>query len=155
MIGDTFNNERVRNQARSQGGGGRKKNAKKKRGRGRICNARIGLKKKSTVMHYKTIKFNIKTPLNTHNFHFCGVLRAKSLILRLCAPSAPIFFCHFSNFAPSIRKMDRRHCPPPWGFHESAPLKENPGYALVRNWSMPLLPCDNTVENITSQSINM
>ena len=24
-------------------------------------------------MHYKTIKFNIKIPLNIHNFHFCGI----------------------------------------------------------------------------------
>ena len=33
-----------------------------------ICNARIGLK--STVMHYQTIKFNIKIPLNIQDFHF-------------------------------------------------------------------------------------
>ena len=35
-------------------------------------------------MHYKTIKFNIKIPLNIHNFHFCG---------------AEIFW-HFSNSPP-------------------------------------------------------
>ena len=34
------------------------------------CNARIGLK--STVRHYKTIKFNIRILLNIHNFQFCG-----------------------------------------------------------------------------------
>ena len=48
-----------------------------------IGNARIGLK--STVMHYKTIKFKIKVPLNIRNFHFAArYARAKSLIIRLC-----------------------------------------------------------------------
>ena len=52
-------------------------------------------------MHYKSIKFNIKIALNIHNFHFWGALCAKSLILRLCARSAPILLGgHFSNFAP-------------------------------------------------------
>ena len=79
-----------------------------------ICNARIGLK--STVMHYKTIKFNIKIPLNIHNFHFCGALRAKSLIFRIYTRSAPIFFLAiFQIPPPPIRKMDRHRCsaPPP------------------------------------------
>ena len=77
------------------------------------CNARIGLK--STVMHYKTIKFNIKIPQNIHNFHFCGALRAKSLILRLCAKRADFFWAVFTN-------------PPP------PPLKEYPGYALSKKY---------------------
>ena len=52
-----------------------------------IRNARIGLK--STVRHYKTIKFNIKILLNVHSLKFCGALLAQTFILRLCAPSAP------------------------------------------------------------------
>ena len=51
-------------------------------------------------MHYKTIKFNIKIPLNIHNFHFCGALRAKSSILRICAQSAPIFLGIFQILPP-------------------------------------------------------
>ena len=35
-------------------------------------------------MHYKTIKFNIKIPLNIQNVHFFGALCAKSEISRLC-----------------------------------------------------------------------
>ena len=45
-------------------------------------------------MHYKTIQFNIKIPLNIHNFH---------LILRLCAVARRKIW-HFSNFY---------HPPPP------------------------------------------
>ena len=69
-----------------------------------ICNARIGLK--STVMHYKTIKFNIKIPLNIHNVNFCGALRAQSFILQLLREKFGIFL----TFAPPppIRIMDRR-----------------------------------------------
>ena len=47
-------------------------------------------------MHYKTIKFNIKIPLNIQNFHFCGALCAKCLILRIARRN----FLAFSNFAP-------------------------------------------------------
>ena len=50
-------------------------------------------------MHYKTIKFNIKVPLNIHKFHFCRALCAQSLIFRLCAQSAPNF-CNFFYFCP-------------------------------------------------------
>ena len=51
-------------------------------------------------MHYKTIKFNIKIPLNIHNFHFCGALRANSLILPLCARQrGKKFFAIFSHFS--------------------------------------------------------
>ena len=63
-----------------------------------ICNARIGLK--STIMHYKTIIFNIKIPLNIHNFNFGGALRAHSLISRLCAQSASKIIEIFLTFAP-------------------------------------------------------
>ena len=107
-------------------------------------------------MHYNTIKFNIKIPLNIHNFHFCGALRAKSFILRLCARSAPIFFAIFQILPPQSEKWIDATALPPWGFHESAPLKENPGYALappdththppslaslVRAWSLRSLAC--------------
>ena len=56
-----------------------------------ICDAKIGLKLKSTVTvrHYKTIQFNMKIQLNIYNFQFCGALQAQSLILRFCALSAP------------------------------------------------------------------
>ena len=33
-------------------------------------------------MHYKTLKFNIKIPLNIHNFHFCGAHQSFILTLR-------------------------------------------------------------------------
>ena len=42
-------------------------------------------------MHYKTIKFNIKIPLNIHNFHFCG----KFYIATLRAVRADFFFFFF------------------------------------------------------------
>ena len=45
-----------------------------------ISNARIGWK--STVIHYKTIKFNIKLILNIHNSQFFGALRAQSVIMQ-------------------------------------------------------------------------
>ena len=50
--------------------------------------------------------------INIQHFNFCGALRAKGLILRLCARSAPIFLGHFSDSPPPppIRKMDRRRC---------------------------------------------
>ena len=46
-------------------------------------------------MHYKTIKLNIKIPLNIHNCHFCG---AQFYIATLRA--SPIFFGIFLTFAP-------------------------------------------------------
>ena len=51
-------------------------------------------------MHYKTIKFNIKISLNIHNFHICGALCAKSVILRLCARCAPKVFAIFQILPP-------------------------------------------------------
>ena len=58
-----------------------------------ICNARIGFK--STVRHYKTIKFNIKTLLNINSFSY-ATLRKCASFLTLAPPPPP------------IRKMDRR-----------------------------------------------
>ena len=50
-----------------------------------------------------------------HNFHSCGALCAKSLKLRICARSVPIFCCHFSHFAP----------PPPNPINGSTPLSQD------------------------------
>ena len=63
-------------------------------------------------MHYKTIKFNIKIPLNIHNFHFCGALCAQFYIA-----TADFFFFFFGGgifltFAP----------PPPQSENGSTPL---------------------------------
>ena len=68
-------------------------------------------------MHYKTIKFNIKIPLNIHKFHFCRALLREKLDIAT--------FWHFSNFPPPppIRKMDRCRClPPPWRSMPGTPL---------------------------------
>ena len=51
-------------------------------------------------MHYKTIKLNIKIPLNMQNFNFGGTLCVQSIILRLLLGI-------FLTFAPPIKKMDR------------------------------------------------
>ena len=60
-------------------------------------------------MHYKTIKFSIKKPLNIQHFHFCGATCAQFDIANLRR-----FFvcCHFSTFAP----------PPPNPKNGSTPL---------------------------------
>ena len=48
-----------------------------------ISNARIGWK--STVIHYKTIKFNIKIILNIHNSQFFGSATNRNVITaRIC-----------------------------------------------------------------------
>ena len=70
-----------------------------------LSNAIIGWK--STVIHYKTIKFNIKIILNIHN----SQIFAQTSILQICVQSAPKNIDIFSNFCPPpIRKMDRRPC---------------------------------------------
>ena len=56
-----------------------------------ICNARLN-RFKSTVRHYKTIKFNIKRLLNIGNVQFCDALRAQFVVVAtLCAERANIF----------------------------------------------------------------
>ena len=77
-----------------------------------ICNARICIK--STIRHYKTIKFYIKILLNIHKFKFCGALCTQSFIvtLRVRAENFTIFL----TLAPPIRKMDRR----PWSSVDGA-----------------------------------
>ena len=65
-------------------------------------------------MHYKTIKLDIKIPLNIHNFNFCGELRAQSFILRLAAPKS---FGLFKTFAP-----------PPHPKNGSTPLTDRQTY---------------------------
>ena len=75
-----------------------------------LCNARKGLK--ITVRHYKTIEFNIKILLNTHNFQF-------SILYCNFAHAQKIW--NISYFCPlplPIRKMDRR----PWAQQARAPL---------------------------------
>ena len=62
-------------------------------------------------MHYKTITFNLKIPLNIQNFI---LPRAKFDIATLRAEHADFCFAIFLTFAPPppppIRKMDRRRC---------------------------------------------
>ena len=79
-------------------------------------------------MHYKNIKCNIKIPLNIHNFHFCGALRAKSSILRICARSAPNFFGIFQISPPPHPKNGSTplFSPPP-----PPPHFKKASYALV------------------------
>ena len=67
-------------------------------------------------MHYKTIKFNIKIPLNIQNFHFCGALRAKKLdIATLRAKRAEKFAIFLTSPPPpqSEKWIDAAACPPP------------------------------------------
>ena len=60
-----------------------------------ICNAKIGLK--STIRHYKTIKFNIKALPNIHNFQF----------------ARKVLYCDFAQSAPKILTFSLLLPPPP------------------------------------------
>ena len=89
-------------------------------------------------MHYKTIKFNIKIPLNIHNFHFCGALRAKSLIFRIC----DFFFLHFFFFAFCLHFSN-----PPNPKNGSTPLfSPPPPPPTSKKLPTPLLTCTHWVK---------
>ena len=74
-------------------------------------------------MHYKTIKFNIKIPLN---IQFSFLRRATRKKFDIAHLRADLFWGIFHIPPPPIRKMDRRRCsapPPPTSKKLPTPLR--------------------------------
>ena len=82
-------------------------------------------------MHYKTIKFNIKIPLNIHNFIFAARYARKVFRLRICAQSAPIFLCGIFQIVPEkkcVEGLPPNPTPPP------PPPPPPPPWATFQAW---------------------
>ena len=67
-------------------------------------------------MHYKTIKFNIKIPLNIHNFHFLRRASREKLDIATLRGKRAEKFGIFLTFTPPPpdEVCQVRHCQPEW-----------------------------------------
>ena len=64
---------------------------------------------KITVIHYKTIEFNIKIILNIHNSQYFGALRAQSVIMQEYVEKALYFTTKPLNLTYTILYFSPRY----------------------------------------------